>query len=92
MIPGKDEKMEIVKINTADDAKLFKDCYFEFDGAFYAQCWNCGKLVQIDSHRTVRDLDADIDSEEQYFCDQNCLTAYAEACPGFEAAAPKFNK
>ena len=69
--------MEIKKIDALEDEQIREnDCYFEFDGKFFAKCWNCGKLVEIDRHRTKTDLFHDEPGEEEYFCNAECKKKY----------------
>lgn len=63
--------MEIVKIESLAEVTT-GDVYYELRGKFYAKCWACGKLVEIDCLRTASDLRFDDIGEESYFCNEEC--------------------
>lgn len=63
--------MEIVKIENLAEVTT-GDVYYELRGKFYAKCWACGELVEIDYHRTESDLRRDNIGEESYFCNEEC--------------------
>lgn len=72
--------MEIVKIENLAEVTT-GDVYYELKGKFYAKCWACGELVEIDYHRTAADLRRDQPGEEQFFCGDFCRKKYAD-CGG----------
>lgn len=67
--------MEIIRVENVSEMKS-GSVYYELGGRFYAKCWNCGKPVEVDYHRTADDLRRDQDGEIQYFCGESCKDAF----------------
>lgn len=72
--------MEIIKI-TAIEQISSNSCYYELNGEFWTTCWNCGKPIKVDYHRTSSDLECEVSGEEMYFCDEQCCCDWISAQP-----------
>lgn len=92
--------MEIVKVENMEQMTDGNVCY-EMAGRFYSRCWNCGKPVELDHHRTAADIRREQPGESRYFCDEVCektwfLTEYPTLddalLAGEEERAEKFFK
>jgi hypothetical protein len=66
--------MEIISFDTLAEAQAasVNNAYIQIDGTFYRQCYACGKLVEVDHHRTRQDLLRERDFAEDCFCADEC--------------------